>query len=191
MSNRAFGLALMGAGALLVLIGLVAWATSGGGETLSIRTTSAPQTTTSTAETTTTLVTTTTTSTPTTTSTTVLVTTTTTIDAGAEIPRFVEAFAEAIAQEDTEFLFDTLHPAVTELFQSQECRTFIAEEILRLEQYGIAGQVTGPTRTEVAGSIVEMFSVPVTFTFQGQEFASAAAFAFEGAEVRWFTQCGE
>ncbi len=118
-------------------------------------------------------------------------TTTTTIDATREIEAFVDAFVDAIAREDMEFLFETLHPAVISLFDEPTCRTFISEEILQLAEYRLIGEVDGPTLQSIGSTTVEMFRAPVAFTFQGQAFTSEATFAFDGSEVRWFTQCGE
>ena len=189
MSDRSLGLLLMGGGIVFVIVGLLGWAVSGDEETdpLLLTTTTAPATTSS--EPSTTIPSTTSTAAPTTTSTTVPPTTTTTIDAGPAIESFVDTFIDAIARQDTEFLLETLHPAVISLFDAGSCRAFISEEILQLEQYRLIGEVEGPTSQMIADMTLDMYRAPVAFAFQGQEFTSEAAFAFVDGEVRWFTQC--
>lgn len=172
------GPALMVVGALLVAAGIGGWVMSAGGEpttTVATSTTAPDPTTTATLQVTTTAA----------------PTTTTTIDATGEIEEFVEAFVDAIAREDVEFLFETLHPAIISLFDEPACRTFISEDIVQLAEYRLIGEVDGPTLQSIGSTTVEMFRAPVAFTFQGEDFTSEATFAFDGSEVRWFTQCGE
>lgn len=176
------------AGALLVVVGLIGWIASGDRElTENTPATSVGTATTVPGSTTTLPVTTATLET----TTTAAPTTTTTIDAARDIEQFVDAFVDAIAAEDVEFLFETLHPAVISLFDEPACRRFISEDIVQLEEYRLIGEVDGPTGQSIGGTPVEMFRAPVAFTFQGEVFTSEATFAFEGSEVRWFTQCGE
>lgn len=172
----------------MALLGMVWWAQSrdenpdagSPATTIANATTTDPTTTTSS---TTTLIT-------TTTSTTAPTTTTTTIDPGPVIESFVDIFTDAIERQDSELLVDKLHPAVINLFGEEACRTFVSEEILQLQQYRLIGEVEGPTSQVVADTTLDMFQAPVAFVFQGQEFTSEAAFAFENGEVTWFTQCG-
>lgn len=184
MNERVMGTALMIVGALLVVAGVGGWVMSAGGEatTTVATTTTAPRPTTTTLPMTTSTLQATTTAAP---------TTTTTIDATGEIEEFVKAFADAIAGEDVEFLFETLHPAVISLFDEPACRTFISEDIVQLAEYRLIGEVDGPTLQSIGGMTVEMFRAPVAFTFQGEDFTSEATFSIDGSEVRWFTQCGE
>lgn len=194
MSKQNIGLGLIGGGLLVALIGLIGWVTAGDGEeptteaaeettTLQVTTTLEPTTTTTLQPTTTTLPPTTTTSAPT--------TTTTIFDTSGAIEDFVAVFAGAIARQDVEFLMSTIHPSVLTLFDAESCRTFVEEEILLLEDYRLTGDVEGPESQTIADTTVSIFRAPVAFTFQGQEFTSEAGFAFEGPEVRWFTQCGQ
>lgn len=189
VKSRAVGIIMMIGGAGIALAGVVGWATSGSGdpESAAMTTTTSPastltQSTPSTSAATTTTA---------TTSTTTPSTTTTTVDAAPAIESFVDRFTDAITRVDTELLLQTLHPAVIALFDEGTCRQFISEEILQLEQYRLIGEVEGPTRQVVADMTVDMYRAPVAFAFQGQEFTSEAAFAFEDGEPRWFTQCGE
>ena len=174
-------------GTVIAFVGLLGWVSAGDEEPETSTTTLAAS---AMVEKSTTTSSTTTTSAPTTTSTTVPTTTTTTIDAGPAIEAFVDAFTDAIAREDTDFLLETLHPAVISLFDTESCRAFISEEILQLEQYRLIGEVDGPTRQVVADITLDMYRAPAAFVFQGQEFTSEAAFAFEDGDARWFTQCG-
>lgn len=171
-------------GILLVVAGIGGWVMSAGGEptTTTATSTTTPDPTTTTLPVTTATLQTTTTAAP---------TTTMTIDATGEIEEFVDAFVDAIAREDVEFLLETLHPAVISLFDEPACRTFISEEIVQLAEYRLIGEIDGPTLQSVGTTTVEMFRAPVAFTFQGEDFTSEATFAFDGSEVRWFTQCGE
>jgi hypothetical protein len=176
----------MVSGVMIALFGVVGWMRSAdqipdAGPTTTA--TTMPDPTTTPPSTTTTVA-------PTTTSTTVSTTTTTTIDAGPVIESFVDIFTDAIERQDTELLVDTLHPAVIGLFGEEACRAFISEEILQLQQYRLIGEVEGPTPQMVADTALDMFRAPAAFVFQGQEFTSEAAFAFDNGEVRWFTQCG-
>lgn len=193
MRKRFLGLFLMAGGGAMVVAGLAGWVTAdttpqaaGASITLDGTDTSDPEATTSVPDSTQA----TTTTQPVTTST-AAPTTTTTIDTDAAIEMFVEIFADAIAGQDVDRLVETLHPAVLSLFDETACRSFIAEEIIQLREYRLIGEVQGPTTQSVDGITVEMYRGPVAFTFQGQDFTSEAAFAFEGTEVRWFTQCGE
>lgn len=196
MSKQTLGMALMIGGLAMAFAGAVGWATSGEGDS-PVAGASTTTTSTSTADrpdaTTTSLNTNPTESEPerqpATTSTTVAPTTTT-IDAIAEIEAFVVDFAAAIEREDEDFLFDRLHSAVLTLFNETECRTFIEEQILQLENYRQTGDVTGPAPQTIADVVVDMYTTPVAFGFQGQDVTSDAAYAFEDSEVRWFTQCG-
>jgi hypothetical protein len=184
----------MAGGLVLALVGLIGWLTAGGESeempealdtttTGAVATTGAPSTTTTSRPTTTTL--------PPTTTTTVPPTTTTTFDTSGAIEDFVVEFADAIGRQDLDFLMATIHPSVLALFDAESCRSFVEEEILLLENYRLTGEVEGPESQTIADTPVNMYRAPVAFTFQGQEFASEAGFAFEGPEVRWFTQCGQ
>lgn len=190
LSKRLVGLLLIAAGGVMVAVGLIGWATAGTTQQAVGTSTTVGAPVTSTSETTTSMPSATTTTPPVTTST-APPTTTTTIDTDAAIEAFIELFTDAIATEDIDLLFETLHPAVVSLFDETTCRDFITEEIVQLREYRLIGEIDGPTAQSVAGVTVEMYRGPVAFTFQGEDFTSEAAFAFEGPEVRWFTQCGE
>ncbi len=187
MSRRSAGLALVISGGIVAAIGLIGMFTSGNGGNGEARSTTTVQkiettTTTSVATTTTEQVVTTTTN---------AATTTTTLDATAEIEAFVEEFAAAIEREDVNSLLATLHPAVLEAFDEEVCRSFIENEILLLADYRLIGEPDGPNRQTIGSFTLDMYTGPVAFTFQGQDFESDASFAFEEANVTWFTECRE
>jgi len=124
----------------------------------------------------------------------VTTTTTVVVPTAAEAEAFVAAFAQAIAARDVEFLLASLHPLAVAQSDEASCRTLIEDEILLLENYRVTGDVSVEQRTISVGDetfeVDPFFIVPVTFTFQGQEFDQAANLGnFEG-EVRWFTACG-
>ena len=48
------------------------------------------------------------------------------------VEAFVPEFADAIDRGDIDFLYETLHPVVTELFDEELCRSYVEAEILPL-----------------------------------------------------------
>ncbi len=203
MSNRTLGLIMIGAGAALVVAGIIGTVASDGedGQAAPPETTTAPAATTAattappattntpattTAATTTTTTATTTTSAP---------TTTAAPPPPAEtIDAFVDRFAAAIGDADTAFLFERLHPVVFERHDPELCRTFIQREILTLVDYRLNGDLPEPTpRTYAtpAGTtrIESHYEVPVAFGFGGDTFEVTASFAVEDGMVLWFTEC--
>ncbi len=110
------------------------------------------------------------------------------------IDGFVARFAAAIADGDTSFLAERLHPVVLEQHDPELCRAFIEREILALTDYRINGDIPDPaprTYTTPAGTtpVEAHYEVPVAFGFGGQEFEVTASFAVDGGEVFWFTEC--
>lgn len=106
------------------------------------------------------------------------------------VEEFFVEHVEAIESGDVDFLVSRLHPVVLGMPSADLCRAFIEREILALGNYRIAGDVAGPVSQEVAGSAVpELYSVPVTFEFQGQSFTGVATFAPVEAQMHWFTEC--
>ena len=190
MTRRSAGLLLVVLGVVVGVIGLIGMLTSGDGadgEALSTTTTAVQNIET----TTTTSVATTSTTQAGNTTTTSEATTTTTLDATIEIEVFVGEFSAAIERQDVDFLLATLHPAVIEVFNEEFCRTFIEDEILLLGNYRLNGPIQGPSPQTIGSFTVDMYTGPVAFTFQGQDFESDASFAIEGKVVTWFTECRE
>lgn len=198
MSRRTVGLALMVAGGVVVVVALIGMLTGGGASTEAGATSTSTSTTTTSAATTA-ATTTAATTTPTMTilesttaaSTTTAPTTTVAVqpDPVEAIETFVPEFAGMIAAGDVQGLFDTLHPAVLDAQDTDLCRTYIEREILALVDYRLSGPVTGPVSTTFGSTTVDMYSGPVSFTYQGQSFDSTATFALDDGEVRWFTTC--
>jgi hypothetical protein len=116
-------------------------------------------------------------------------TTSTTVDPLTAIAAFVPEFAMMIAAGDAQGLFDTLHPAVLETQDPDLCKAFIEREILALVDYRLTGGVTGPVPTTFGSTTVDVYSGPVSFSYQGQTFDSTATFAMVDSGVRWFTTC--
>jgi hypothetical protein len=189
MTRRSVGLLLLIFGGLVAAIGLIGMFTSDdgtGSEALPTSTTASQDIRTTT---TTSVATTSTTQIADTTTTSVPATTTTTLDATAAIETFVEEFSVAIERQDVDSLMAALHPAVLEAFNEELCRSFIEDEILLLGDYRLTGPIQGPTPQNIGSFTVGMYTGPVAFTFQGQDFESDASFAIEANGVTWFTEC--
>jgi len=199
----------MAVGAVLVVVGVIAAMLGGGDDasseqvaatsevvTTTTTTTAAPTTTiTEPPPTTTTTSATTTTSTTITTTTTATTTTTTTTTAGPEtVEAFVEAYAQAADADDVDFFFDRLHPVVLARTDADQCRTFIAADIVVLEDYRLNGTVAEPRAVSFdtpdgTVTVEELYEAPVSFTFRGQSFDVVAAFAPVDGQMRWLTEC--
>jgi cytoskeletal protein RodZ len=200
MSGRTLGTAMMALGAVVALVGVIGWATSGGYDTEPVAattttseapSTTAPNTATTASAPTTQDATTTTVSATTSqaTTTTAPQTTTTTVSATDVIAAFVPAFAQAIADGDVDGLMATLHPAVIAAGGEELCRAFVEREILELMDYRLTGEVTGPRSATFGSASVEMYEAPIAFTFQGAAFDDTAQFTLVDGEVRWFATC--
>lgn len=174
-------------GGVVVVVAIVGMVAGGGAPAEPV----AASTSTSTVTTTTTPATTASTTTTAATSTMTIVdtTTSTTVDPVTAITAFVPEFANMIAAGDAQGLFDTLHPAVLQTQDANLCMSFIDREILALVDYQLTGAVTGPVPTTFGSTTVDVYSGPVSFTYQGQTFDSTATFAMVEGAVRWFTTC--
>ena len=178
----------MGLGALLIVAGLIGWIGSLGAEPASAQPAATsttdpggdPQAATQP---------TTTTSTPAPTTTSIPNTTSTSVPDATLIELFVPTFATTIAAGDADALLMTLHPAVIAVHDEQTCLAFINSEILLLESYQLTGPVSGPTTQTIESFTIDMYTAPIAFTFQGQEFEATASFAVEDGTVLWFGEC--
>lgn len=191
MSRKALGASLMGLGALLIIAAVAVAVGSGGGDPEAVDTTSttAPASTTTLGERTTTSQAT-TTSAPTTT----LATTTTTADATSLVEGFIVDLGDAISSGDTDAVFSSLHPDIVEGFGSDVCRNWVETQIMALVDYRSAGNASGPTPGSLQtpnGVIVfdERFSVPISFTFNGQDLETTADFVILDGEVYFTGTC--
>jgi hypothetical protein len=110
------------------------------------------------------------------------------------VQNFVDRYADALADDDVEFLFSTLHPAVIEGYGADLCRTWIANEIVDLSDYRRTGPVTGPfdqpfTTPAGSGTIPDAYSAPIAFSFGGEPFETGGGFADVDGEIHWLGQC--
>ena len=98
-------------------------------------------------------------------------------------------FREALEADDIDFLFERLHPIVTDAFGADLCRGFVEREIAILENYVATAAAGDPVSQSVQGVQVEIFNVPVEFDFQGQHFEATSTYALVEGEIRYFTEC--
>ncbi len=191
MTRRSVGLLLLVVGGVVAAIGLIGMFTSDDGASIEALSTTTTATQNIETTTTTSVATTSSAQAARTTTTGVPATTTTTLDTAVAIETFVEEFSDAIERQDVDSLITALHPAVLEAFNEALCRAFIEDEILLLGDYRLTGPIQGPTPQTIGSFTVDMYTGPVAFTFQGQDFEPDASFAIEGNGVTWFTECRE
>jgi hypothetical protein len=188
--RRQLGIVLIVLGAIAMTVGLIGMISSGDGDTVAVTTTAGATTTSST---TTSAPTTTTTTTTATTSTTSSTTTTTTVAVPDLIGGFADMFRDSLDGADGTFAFETLHPVVVSTFGEELCRAYVDREVVLIRDYTLTGPIEGPTPRvfETSGGevTVDVYTAPVTFTFQGQQVDTTGAFAIVDGEVRWFTEC--
>lgn len=203
--RRAHGVALIAVGVVLVVVGVIAHRSSDDnapsdlatGTTAAAITTLAPATTTTTTtvapattSTTTTTAATAATAEPTTTTT----TTATSTSAPETVEAFIEAYVRAAEADDVDFFFDRLHPIVLARTDADQCRAFIAADIVALEDYRLNGAVAEPRAVDFdtpdgTVTVDELYEAPVSFVFRGQSFDVVAAFAPVDGQMRWLTDC--
>lgn len=134
------------------------------------------------------------TSTTTTTTTTVPATTTTTTPPET-LEEFVVAYRAALDSDDVAFLLDRLHPRILEIQGEEFCRAWVEREIIVLDNYQLAGEISGPADQMFPApdgsqfAIADTFSTTVTFTIQGASFESPALFALVESEMFWLGTC--
>lgn len=199
-NTRPLGLAIAGIGAVMAIVGLIGWVSSGGepddtaAPTTEASATStaatAPRPTTTTAPATTTVA-------PTTTvaeTTTSAPPTTTTTLGRDDVAAFVEEFSTALDTGDRGFVEGRLHPQVIDGYGAEICAAWISSEIMTLSNYRLIEGPDGPIDQVFATpagdrSISNAWSGRVAFTFQGQEFEGDAGFAALDGIVYWLGQC--
>lgn len=115
--------------------------------------------------------------------------TTTSVDEKALVEEFIPMYRIAIQLENVDFLFDRLHPEVLNLSTPELCRDFIEREILALQEYEQIGPVEGPEVRDLGSGLESVYTVPVSFVFEGNSFEVTASYAVVDGEVRWFTEC--
>lgn len=197
--RRRLGIGLVLVGILAVLIGLVGMLSSGedgdlsAATTIAAATTATGATTTTAAPTSSSTSTTTTTTVPATSSSTSSTTSTTGVSPQAIVEEFAAAFASSLATGSGDFAYERLHPVVVALYGADLCRAYVDREVVLISDYTFAGPVSGPTPqpfTTATGDVtVDVYTAPVTFTFQGQQFEATGDFALVDGVVHWFTTC--
>ncbi len=193
MNRRTAGMGMMGLGAVLVVVSSIGlFAERGDADPVAAVTTTEPvvvTTTTSSSTTTTTAPTTTTTTTVATSTTSTSSATTEPVDEKSLVEEFIPMYRIAIQLANVDFLFDRLHPEVLNLSTPELCRDFIEREILELQEYEQIGPVEGPEVRDLGSGLESVYTVPVSFIFQGTPFEATASYAVVAGEVRWFTEC--
>ena len=105
------------------------------------------------------------------------------------VEQFIPMYRIAIQLANVDFLFDRLHPEVLTLSTPELCRDFIEREILALQEYEQTGPVEGPEVRDLGSGLESVYTVPVSFVFQGTSFEATASYAVVDGQVRWFTEC--
>ncbi len=200
--NTRTAIAMMVAGGLITLGGLIWLVTGDFDETVAAAapgTADAPATTSSAAPNSTlaegeatTVAPTTTSSTTTTTTTEPLAedeATTTTAPPVETVEEFLALFRAALDADDVDFLYNRLHPIVTDAFGADLCRAFVEREIAILENYEATAAAGAPITRSVQGVEVDIIDVPVEFDFQGQHFEAVSTYALIDGQVRYFSEC--
>lgn len=133
------------------------------------------------------------------TTTTAIETTTTTVpdsttspgvfDEEAAVEVFIEDFAGAIEDGDSDFLFERLHPAVRATYEDAMCRAYIDDWIRGLDDYRQFGPVVGPFDSEFGDFPITAYEVRVSFEIDGEPMEQPAVFSLTEGVVRWFAEC--
>jgi hypothetical protein len=175
---------------VLVLVGTMVMASPTQPDPATTTTPPPPSTTTAAISTTTALPTTTTTEATTTTS-----QPTTTTKPPETVPKFVDRYRIALEEDDVDFLLRRLHPKVIEAYGQERCRNWVENEIVVLANYQLAGKVSGPVDQQftdpegVPFAIADVFTAPVSFTFEGADFEAEAQFALVDGRIYWLGSC--
>jgi hypothetical protein len=112
------------------------------------------------------------------------------------IEEFVAAYNAAFQAGDVEALFESLHPAVVELYGAEACPTYLDSVVANPIQLELL-QITGPAdwAWEIDGVSTDIegaFTVAVNVTVQGETSESEVHFALrEDGSIGWFTDCGD
>jgi len=111
----------------------------------------------------------------------------------AIIEEFAAAFASSLDTGRGDFAYERLHPVVVARYGVDFCRAYVDREVVLISDYTIVGPVSGPTpqpfTTPTGDVTVDVYTAPVTFTFQGQQVDATGAFALVDGVVHWFTTC--
>jgi hypothetical protein len=126
--------------------------------------------------------------------TTTLAATTTSVLGTGDVEAFVASYRAALDDDDVAFLVNRLHPAVKSGYGEELCNAWVEREIAHLGDYELTGPLAGPrTETFVMGTgsfeVTDVFSGPISFTFQGSSFDGQADFAVLDGVIYWLGVC--
>lgn len=117
-------------------------------------------------------------------------------DVAASIEAFIQRYNLAFQQGDVDTLFNLLHPAVSQLYGAEACRSYleyVIETPVQLEL--IEAAAVGSWTWEIDGRTTEIenaYLVEVNFSVQGQVSVKEIHLSDVGdGNVGWFTDCGE
>lgn len=104
------------------------------------------------------------------------------------IEEFVAAFGAATEAGDFDFVWSRMHPAVIDRADGDEelCRAWVEREILALSDYELGEVIEGPV---AFGELEDVFTVAITFTFEGEPFDGIGQYAVVDGRFLWLGQC--
>lgn len=115
----------------------------------------------------------------------------------AETPQeFFDLFVDAVQTQDDAFLLARLHPAVFEIYGRQQCRAAVAS-LEPMPGFDVTvRRVEGPEPYDYAPddqsvTIDDAFTLALTFSSSAGTSRQEGHLALVGAEMRWFTDCGD
>jgi hypothetical protein len=109
---------------------------------------------------------------------------------------FVEDFNVAFANQDVDFLFDRLHPAVFDLYGAEQCQGYLEGVIDNLIQVEVLETYPlGPWQYERDGrsiAVENAYTVDANILVAGQSSEQELHYALgDDGNLRWFTDCGD
>jgi hypothetical protein len=107
----------------------------------------------------------------------------------SDVLAFIDDFSGWLADDDVSALVDSLHPFVIERGGVDACRAFVADQIVRFEDYTATGEPIGPTPLRFPEGDAEVWTVPVSFVYEGDRFDTEAVVSVESGAGEWFTEC--
>ena len=118
------------------------------------------------------------------------------VDGTADIEAFYENLNEAQGAGDATAMAELLHPAVFDLYGSEQCSTYLTGIVNPAVVFTPVEVLDfGAWRWErdgVSTSVDDAFAVMVNATVNGEDQGSVEAhIAYNGDDLAWFTDCGE
>lgn len=113
----------------------------------------------------------------------------------ARLRTFIDNFVPALRSNDTTFLFQHLHPAVLNLYGTDQCRTFInrgsVDPTINIVILGVKGPAPFPWISDGISTLVpNVYTLDANVTVQGTTERRDIHFGQVGNDVYWFTSCG-